>query len=238
MPGYQAHTFAQETIATPPLLSRIRATFLAPARLAGFLRGSLPWLDVLLLSTAIAAISVLAMPDDVFIEPMREAVSRRGEPVEITSPPAAIARWGRAMAMLATIATHPILIVTLAGLLTLVFSVLSEGRAGFREYLSLAAHAMLIPALGSALVFTIRLLAGDLDARILAAVGRPPDEGSLLLASLSAVDPFVIWMMVVLAFGAHGFDERHSLPRATAVLIGGYLLVVLMTTALLYPTLA
>lgn len=238
MPAYRVRSPAPGTIATAPLLSRVRATFFAPARLVRLLRGSVPWLDVLLVSTAIAAISVLAMPDDVFVEPMREAVSRRGEPVEITSPPAVIARWGRALAMLATIATHPILIFTLAGLLTLVFNVLSQGRAGFREYLSLAAHAMLVPALGSALVFVIRLLAGDLDARILAAVQRPADESSLLLASLSAVDPFVLWMMVVLAFGAHGFDERQSVPRSAAVLIAGYLMVVLITTALLHPALA
>jgi hypothetical protein len=217
--------------------ARVRDTFLAPARLARLIAGSAPWLDVLLLSTAVAVISVLGMPDDVFLEPMREAVTRRGQPVEITSAPEDIARWGRALAMLGTLATHPILIFTLAGLLTLVFTVLGQGRAGFREYLSLAAHAMLIPASGSALVFVIRFLAGTLDAEILATVQGPDSEADLVSASLRAVDPFTIWMMAVLGVGTHELDDRHSAGQASLVLILGYLFVVLLTTALLHPEL-
>src|SRR5690606_32464700 len=124
------------------LASRVRDTFIAPGRLARELRHAAPWIDVLLLSTAVAALSVLAVPDEIFVEQMQEAVTRRGEPVEITSGPADIARWGRAIAMLSTIATHPIVIFTIAGLLTLLFGVLGKGTARLREYLSLTAHGM------------------------------------------------------------------------------------------------
>src|SRR5690606_6418418 len=124
--------------AGPSFRTRVRHTFLAPSKLAADLRHAAPWLDVLLVSTAVALLSVALMPDEVFTESMSSPVTRRGEPVEITSSPEAVARWGRGMGMLATIATHPLIAFTLAGILTLLFSVLGRGRASFQEYLALS----------------------------------------------------------------------------------------------------
>ncbi len=212
----------------PPLASRIRDTFVAPGRLAREIRRAAPWVDVLLLSTIVAALTVLAVPDSVFVEQMEDAVTRRGEPVEITSSPAEIARWGRAIAMLSTIATHPIVVFTLAGVLALLFGVIGKGATRFREYLSLTAHAMLIPAAGSIVFLLVSLVTGSEPE----AAGQTAGPGGLISGVLGAVDPFAIWMLVVLAVGVNRIDPRHPTWRAIGVLLAGYLALLLATTAL------
>ena len=213
-----------------PLRERIRATFLAPRQLWSRLEGATPWLDVLYISTIVAVLSVLAVPEEVFIEPMREAVTRRGEPVEITSPPAEIVRWGRALAMLATLATHPMIAFMLAGFLTVVFSVLGGGRGTYREYLSLSCHALLIPALGTILAIVARLIMG--------LAGSDPFElfdlepRGLLSATALAIDPFVVWMLVVLGIATAQVDGRRQPWRAVLVLVGAYLVLLLVRASL------
>jgi hypothetical protein len=184
---------------------------------------------MLLLSTAIAAFAVFGTPDDVFLEPMRDAVTRRGAPVEITSSPEVIVRWGRGMAMLGTIATHPVIAFVLAGLLTAVFSVFGRGRGSFMEYLSLTSHALLIPALGTLLMLAVTLLLRATGS------GDPftwfqPEAGSggKALSFLFSIDPFVVWMLVVMGIGVSGFDGQRRAGTAVGVLMGGYLLFLLV----------
>jgi hypothetical protein len=227
-----------ESFPGAPFRSRIRDTFLAPSRLAHDLRQSAPWLDVLLVSTAVALLSIALMPDEVFMESMQNPVTRRGDPVEITSSPEAVARWGRGMGMLATIATHPLIAFTLAGILTLLFSVLGRGRASFQEYLALSAHGLLIPALGTLIAVAIRLVTGAATGSLgITAFFDPADAPNLMIAVLLATDPFIIWMMAAVAIGAHSLEPRHSRPGTALLLIGGYLVLVLTSTALLHPEL-
>lgn len=217
-----------------PAKVRVRDTFLAPARLPGHLAGSTPWLGVLLLSTAIAILAILAVPDEVFLEPMRGAVSRRGAPVEITSDPDVIVRWGRALGMLSTIGTHPVIAFVIAGLITIVFSLLGRGNGSFLEYLSLASHGLLIPAFGTLIllaVTTVSRLTGHGDPFI----RLDPESlgGGILLSTFLSLDPFVIWMLIVLGIGVSHFDGRRGAMTATGILLAGYLLFIAGATTLL-----
>jgi hypothetical protein len=225
-----------ETALSDRFALRVRDTFLSPARLVQRLRGPAPWLDVLLISTVVALLSVALMPDEVFTASMSDPVTRRGEPVEITSSPEAVARWGRGMGLLATIATHPLIAFTLAGILTLLFSVLGRGRASFQEYLSLSSHGLLIPALGTLIAIAIRLATGAATGSLgITALFDPATAPNLLSAALLSTDPFIIWMMGMVALAVHAFDPRHSRAVAVLVLVGGYLVFVFTSTALLHP---
>jgi len=218
--------------------ARIRDTFVAPTRLAEQVQGVAPWLDVLLISTLVAVVAVATLPDEVFVEQMRDAVTRRGQPVDITSPPALVARWGRYLAMLATIATHPILAFTVAGGITVLFSIVGGGRGTYRDFLSLTAHASLIPALGSVAAIAVRLAAGiGADATWTALLPRPAEAPNLIAATLLGVDPFILWMLVVIAVGATVLDPRRSRMGASLLLIGVYVTLLLTSTALLHPEL-
>jgi hypothetical protein len=193
-------------------------------------------MDVLLISTVIAVLSVLLVPDEIFTEQMTDPVSRRGRPVELTSPPEQIARWGRAMGMLGTLATHPMIAFVIAGLLTLIFTRIGRGRGGFMSYLSLSAHALLIPAAGTLVWMAIHLTVGQ------AATGGPlsaligaPSASRTLLAALWSVDPFLLWMLVALAIGVREIDGRRSAVAAAAILIPSYLLVLVAGAYLSRP---
>jgi hypothetical protein len=206
----------------PSLARRVRDTFVAPRRLCSALRDDPRWVDVLLLATAAAALAWALQPADVFLEQMRHPVSRMGEPVEVTSAPAAIVRYGRYMAVLSAVVGHPMVAFALAGVLTLVFSVLGRGGASFRQYLAVVAHGLLIPAAGTLVVLGAAALAGR-TAPFASALGFTTDAGSMAVRSLAWLDPFVLWMLLVLAVGVEQLDGRRSWGSAAAVLLVLYL---------------
>lgn len=197
-------------------------------------RPGLPWLDVLLISTAIAVLSVATVPDQFFLEPMEAPVSRRGEPVEVVSSPEVIANWGRGLGMLATLGTHPVVAVVIAGAVTLLFVTFFRAPATFRDYLSLTSHALLIPAVGTIVSIAVRWIAGGPLLPGFTTVSGEP-RGAFEVGLL-AIDPFVVWMMIALAFATHSLDPRRSRLQASLLLVGGYLLLVFASTALVNPT--
>lgn len=202
------------------LLPRLRETFLSPRRLFRGFGEEAPWLDVLLISTAVAALTWALQPGDVFLEQMRHPVTRMGEPVVLSSPPAEIVRFGRWNAVLSALVGHPVLAFSIAGVLTLVFTVAGGGAAGFRQYLAVAAHALLIPAAGSLLA----LAAAAAGAAAPWSGGWSAGE-ALVPRTLAALDPFVLWMLIVTGVGVEQLDRRRSLGGATALLLLLYLAV-------------
>lgn len=214
--------------ATPAsLIERVRYTFLAPGRLGVALRDNGPWIDVLLISTLIAVASIASVPDEVFVRDMEDAVTRRGQPVEVVSSPEEIGRWGRFMGMLATVGTYPVIPFVLAGIVFVVLTLLFRSKTSYRQLLAIASHAMLIPAAGT----------------ILRVIGRgagiefiTPDPGwSFLLTAVLAIDPYIVWMLLVIGVAASAIDTRLSGIRTGAVLVIGYVALVFGTTALLHP---
>jgi hypothetical protein len=217
-----------------PLLQRVSETFLAPTRLVPELRGGTRWLDVLVISTVIAILSVYLLPQEFFVEQMSDAVTRRGDPVEITSTPAEVARWGRYLGMLTALVAHPLFALALAGLLTLLFGVLARGSLTFPVSLAMASHAFLIPALGSLLLVPLQRLTGNADATF--TPGALISGDSFLFHALSGFDLFTVWMLVVLAVWVGGLEPRIGRVRAAAVLLGLYLLLQVVTGFLTYGT--
>lgn len=212
----------RETASVPPLPSRVLDTFVSPRRLFAGFRHHTPVMGALALSTLVALVVAGTLPGELFLEQARDAVTRRGEPVTVTSPPAEIIRWGRYLAMLSALAMHPLLVLAVAGLLTLLFGVLGGGRAEFRQYLAVAAHALLVAAAGSLLAIPLRWATGDADAGW--SLGwLMPAQHPFLAVLLSALDPFVLWTLALLALGASQLEPRFSWGRAFAALLGSYL---------------
>jgi hypothetical protein len=201
-------------------------TFTAPARLfVGFHAGS-PWLGVLAISTAVAMISAAFLPAEHFLARMVDPANRLGRPVEVTSSPEEIVRWGRYLEVLSALAAHPLVAFAIAGLLTLVFTVIGKGRANFRQYLAVASHALLIPALGTLVALGMRLASGDpyvqpTLARLFSFAG-PAVAGSAFLDSLNV---FSLWMLLVLGVAVAVLDGRSSSVRPVAALVTVYLLL-------------
>ncbi len=215
-----------------PLGRRVLLTFVAPHRLFPHLRSAVPWLGVLLISTTVAILLIWTLPDAAFLALTEGAVNRRGEPVEITSNPATIATYGRRLGMLSVMVYQPLIAFAMAGVLTLVFSVLLGGRARFRQYLSIVAHALLITALGGLVGLLLRTVSGRDDLRpSLALFTASYSPESFTFRLLDGIDLFAVWMLIVVALGVSIVNERPSWGRAAAVLLGAYLVVIAVGAA-------
>lgn len=211
----------------PSLFERARQTFLAPSQLAISIREQSPWIDALLLSTIIAVAAVATVPDQVFITDMEDAVTRRGVPVEIVSSPEEIARWGRMMGMIATIGTHPVIAFIVAAVVFAVAALIFRAQVSYRDLVAVASHALLIPALGT----VIRVIGRAAGIEFIDA-----DPGwPLLLRAFLSIDPYIVWMLIVMAVGAHALNVQVPRLRAGALLVGGYLALVFASTAILHP---
>lgn len=216
------------------LLGRARDTFIAPARLFSSLGEQAPWVGVLALATVMAASAIAAEPAEFFLRQMEDPVNRRGAPVEITSPPAEIVLWGRVMAIFGASVGHPMLAFGLAGLLALIFRVIGRGEAPFRRYLAVASHGLLIVSAGMLVAVLLRAVTGN--AAALPTVGGllPGLQPSgWLRGVLDGLNLFTLWMLAVLAVGVATMEHRVTAARATALLWGGYGLLV-VTTSLLF----
>ena len=206
-----------------PFLARVRDSFAAPRSLFAGFSAAPPWFDVLLVSTLVAAIAVLAAPDEAFLAQVQHAVTRRGAPVEITSSPEAIVRYGRFLSMIGALVGHPLVAFGLAGVLALVFGVLGGGGATYRQYLGVVSHALLIPALGTLLLLAAALLLHRPLPTPAALLFPGLDPAGHLGRFLAGLDPFRLWMLALLGLGVSVLEPRRSWPAATLILLGAYL---------------
>lgn len=188
-------------------------------------------MDVLVISTCIAILSVQLLPQEFFVEQMSDAVSRRGQPVDIDSPPEVVARWGRYLGMLTALATHPLFALALAGVLSLVFTVLAGGRATFRDHLAASSHAFLVPALGMLLVLPLQRLTGDPDAWFTPALLLRPSD-SLAFHLAEGIDLFSLWMLGLAGYWAGSLNPKVGGARGAVILIVLYLALDLATVLL------
>lgn len=224
--------YAPPTVAAEPLGRRLGATFLAPGRLFAAVRAGSPWVDALLVVALLAAIAAAGQPDEVYLEQVEGAVNRRGRPVTITSPPEVIVAWNRGLAFFSAVAAHPLIAFAVAGILALLFTVLRGGRAGYRDYLTLASHVLVIPALGSVLLLPLQWSAGEpgVTASAGAFLGEAPS--GLLARTLAGVDLFTLWALVLLGAGAAALNGRRGRAGPIAALVGLYLVLLLLTSSL------
>lgn len=211
--------------ATRTLAHRIADTFAAPRRLFARFDEDTPWFDVLAISTLAAVAAATLLPDQVFLAQVENPTDRLGRPVVVTSSPATIAHFGRYMAMLSALAGHPILAFGLAGVLVLIFTVLGGGGASYRTYLAVVSHSLLIPALGTLIVIgATALMQTPLSANLaMLAPGLP--EGSLAQRLLTGINPFIVWMLLILGLGVSEVDGRRRWMGASAILLLLYLLL-------------
>lgn len=207
-----------------PLTRRIRDTFVAPRRLAAGITEDSPWVDVLVITTVVAMVAAALLPAEYFLAQVETPVDRLGRPVEVTSPPEEIVRWGRLLQMFSAAVMHPMIVVMVAGLITLLFSVVGGGGVEMRRYLALTSHAFLISALGVVLATVVQIATGAPEVQpSLAPLLGDAAGGAFPLRVLALLNPFTLWMLGVLALGISEMDRRRSFAATAGVLLGLYL---------------
>lgn len=217
---------ASGTVPFAPLAARIRDTFFAPSRVFARMGEDPPWMGALGVATAVAAVALAAEPAQFYLDQMADPVNRRGAPVELTSPPEQIVLWGRVMAVMSAMVGHPIIAFALAGVLTLVFRLIRGGEGSFRQYLFVASHALVILSAGLLVANVLRAVSGN--PALLPTVGGLTGMGeeSVLGRVLNGVNLFTVWMLVATAAGVAAIERRVTPARASALLLGAYLILV------------
>lgn len=219
--------------ALPSLGRRIALTFVDPRRLFAGFDERAPWIGVLVLSTLVAMLAAATQPAEFFLAQMENPADRLGRAVEVTSGPEEIVRWGRYLAVFSAIAGHPLVLLGVAGVLTVAFTLVGGGRGTFRAYLAVAAHALLVAALGTLLAVALRAATGDAAleptlGRLVAPLSPRAGAGGFL----AGVNLFTLWTLGVLGAGVAALDGRRSWGAAAAILVGGYLALVAAATLL------
>lgn len=212
-----------------PLSRRVRDTFVAPRRLAAAITADTPWVDVLVITTVVAMVAAALLPAEFFLAQVETPVDRLGRPVEVTSPPEEIVRWGRMLQMFSALVMHPMLVVMVAGVVALIFGVLGGGAVDMRRSLVLTSHAFLISALGVLLALGWQIATGapEVQPSLAWLAGGGGAEGSAAARYLALVNPFTLWMLVVLGVGVGELDRRRPAAATAAILVGLYLLLAL-----------
>ncbi len=206
-------------------------TFVAPRRLFEEFQIHTPWLGVLVITTLVAMLATITIPDWYFVEQTRNATNRLGKPVTITSDPASIARWGRILAAFSAAMLQPMIVLGLAGLLALVFGAIMRGKARFTQYLAISSHALLVPALGALLLLPFRLGNPGLEPT-LALFAPFLDPAGWPFRLLASVDLFSLWTILLLGLGVSLVNQNVTRGRASAILLGIYLVLGVGTAAL------
>jgi Yip1 domain len=215
-----------------PFLERVRDTFIAPARLFARFGEAPPWADVLALATLLGIVAVVAEPPEFYLDQMNDARTRRGEPVEIVSSPGQVVLFGRMMAALSGLVGHPLIAFAMAGALTLAFTVIGRGKVGFRRYLAVAAHAMLILSAGMLVALLLRRITGDANALPTLGTLLPVEGQGWGARVLGGINLFTVWTLGVIALGVAELERRLSRAGAATLLWGGYGAAVVMAALL------
>lgn len=214
-----------------PLPRRVLNTFVAPRRLFAEFQIHTPWLGVLVITTLVAMLATITIPDSVFVDQTRNATNRLGKPVTVTSDAATIARWGRILAAFSAAMLQPMIALGLAGLLSLVFGAVMRGQARFAQYLAISSHVLLVPALGALLLLPFRFTHPELEPSLALFTPFLHSE-SWFFRLLASVNLFSLWTILLLALGVSVVNRTIPWRRAAAVLAGIYLLLAVGTASL------
>jgi hypothetical protein len=200
---------------------RVIDTFISPVALFSRFGARPPWVDVMALSVAIGVLVFALIPADVWTATMEEAMRRQGQELPPGTDPASMAGIQRIGGMVSAAIAPWIILAIEAGLMVLIFSVVLGGKATFRQYVSVVAHASLIGAVGQIASLPITLQQGVMSQGIsLAALAGGMERDSFVYQFLNVFNVFLVWQVVVMALGAATLNRRIGAGTAAGVLLG------------------
>lgn len=213
---------------------RVVDTFFSPIALFRRFGARPPWVDVMVLSVVIGLAVFALVPRDVWVATMEDAMRQRGQEMPAGASAETMAGMQRIFGMIGGAIMPWIFLAIQAGLMTLVFSVVMGGRATFRQYVSVVAHASLVGAVGQLATLPIIIQKGVMTQGItLGALAGGMDPESFVYQFLNAWNVFLIWQIVLLGLGAAALNRRMSSGAAVGVLLGIYAVIAAIIAAVI-----
>lgn len=214
------------------VLQRIVDTFFSPGALFRRFGARPPWVDVMILSVALGALAFALIPLDVWVATTEEAMRRQGGNAPAMDPEQ-VAGMQRVFGLIGAVIMPWIMLVIQAGLMVLLFTVILGGRATFRQYVSVVAHASLIGALGTLASLPIMIQKESMQAGItLGALVGGMDHDSFVYQFLNGFNVFYVWQFVVMGIGVAALNRKIGAGTAVGVLLGLYAVIAATVAAI------
>lgn len=202
--------------APPSLPLRVVQVFVSPGRLFAALREDPKWLGALLFGALLVVLSTLLIPGDVWNEMFRRQMLQSGRQMPEGIDFGAIQRVA---AVIGGAVFWFVWAFVIAGVTAVIFSFILGDEGRYRQYLSVTAHALLIPALGGLATVPLRIARRDPQLSLNLGLFVPGVEGTYLGSFLTTLDLFLLWGYVVIALGVHQIDRNRSWGSAAAVIL-------------------
>lgn len=191
------------------LPTRFGQVVFSPGRLFQTLRGDPRWFGTLLAGAVLVALALILVPGDIWVQSMREEAAARG--TEIPEFMASAGPLFRLASALSATVFYFLWAFFLAAILTVFFAFLFGDEAGYKQYLSVVAHGLLITAMGSLLLLPLRILQHDPQVTLNLGTFFFFLDGGYLSRVLGLLDLFGIWSYMVMAVGVAEMDPRRGM---------------------------
>jgi len=209
---------AEEAPPASPFYRRLVDLFFSPGKLGDDLAANPVWAAALILATVLIVASMALIPPEVFAEMQREAILRSGR--EVPAMPDSMIEIMRWVTPIAAGLSVFVFTFVFAGIYAVIFAFIMGDEGKYRQYLSVTAHAMIIPALAGLIITPLRISSGDPQLTFNLASFMFFLSDGYLLNFFKAMDLTSIWSGLVIAMGAHSIDNRRSFASAAMVPIG------------------
>jgi hypothetical protein len=212
--------------ALPSFPRRVIQVFFSPGDLTAALAKNPAWAAALILGALLILGQTALIPMEVWESMFRETLLRQGR--EMPSGFGAAGTFMRVSAVVGGTIAYLAMAVVFAGVATLVFAFVMGDEGKFRQYLSILAHAWLIPAVVGLVLLPLKISQENPQFTLnLGTFFFFLPEGYLLKV-LTMLDLSQAWAWLVLAQGAHAIDPRRTFGSAATVLMVLFLAMALL----------
>jgi hypothetical protein len=219
-----------DAAALPPLWTRAARVFVSPGGLFRTLRARPAILGALVLGAALVALGNAAIPLEVYEEGLAAQMTELGR--DVPGDPAVMARVMKVGGIFGAFLVWPLVGVVAAGIYALLFLFGLGYRGSYRQYLSVTAHALLVPAAGALVVVPFKIATADPTfALTLGNFFFFLGEG-FAARLLGLLDLFNLWAYALVGIGASALDGSRSVRASVSAAVGIALVFSILVAAL------
>lgn len=219
----------------PPLPAwptRLLLVLVSPVALFERLRERPQALVALLLGGALAALSNLVIPGDIWQEVVREQLLAADQP--LPDDMGVAGRIGQVAAVFGAFVAWPLMGLITAGVYALLFRFGLGYTGQFRQYLSVTAYALLVPAMGALVLAPLRILVRDPQFSLSLATLLPMGTEGFIPTFLGFLDLFNLWAYILIGAGVAVISRKEEIGPSVGVSLGFALVMSALISAMVY----
>lgn len=201
-----------------PLPVRLAQVFFSPGELFSALREKPVWFGAMAVAAVLVAVGMALIPAELWVDFSRNQMIARGQDI----PPGFGSTGGivRIFSVVGGVLMIPIMMFVMAGIITGIFSFLLGGEGGYKQYLSVVAHASIITGLSTLLLVPLKIAQGDPTVTLSVGTFFSFLGEGYVFRAMKMLDLLALWSYGVMAVGVTKMDPRRSFGFALTIFLG------------------